>query len=194
MLRAVLLATVAAAAIGADSAASASPEALIGPAGGAVTAPARCDYINTRTRACAEGVNADPVGAVAVCADGLYSHGETVSITCSREGGVAQWLTTAAGPASQASPQSNFSAADYTYFRYLESQGVMPPDPGNDVMVTAVNLGHAICQALDDGDTGKQLVNHTMDADKRISEHEIRSELVGAIKNYCPQDAAAANQ
>jgi Protein of unknown function (DUF732)/Protein of unknown function (DUF3761) len=129
-----------------------------------------------------------------MCADGLYSHGVITSGTCSRHGGVAQWLTTSVGPSSQASPQSNFSAADLAYFRHLQREGVLPPSPGNDVMVTTVNLGHAICQALDNGDTGTQLVTHILAADNRLSEHEVRSELDGAMKNYCPRDEAVASQ
>jgi uncharacterized protein DUF732/uncharacterized protein DUF3761 len=194
MLRAVLIGTVAAAAIGAASPANASPAALIGPAGGVPTAPAPCDYISKRTATCVESVDANAVDAVAMCADGLYSHSVTTSVPCSRHGGVARWLTTSAGPSSQASPQPNFSVADYNYFRYLQSEGVMPSDPGTVVMVTTVNLGHAICQVLDNGDTGTQLVTHILAADNRLSEHEVRSELAGAMKNYCPWDEAVASQ
>lgn len=195
MLRAVLIGTVAAAAaIGGASPANASPAPLIGPAGGLATAPAPCDYISKRTGACVESVDANPVGAIAMCADGLYSHSETPSIICYRHGGVAQWLAMSAGPSSRASPQSHFSLADYSYFRYLQSEGVMPSDPDNDAMVAAVNLGHAICRVLDNGETGTQLVTQIMAADNRLSEHEVRSELVGAMKSYCPQNEAAASQ
>jgi hypothetical protein len=194
MLRTVLIGTVAAAAFCGAPGANALPAALIGPAGGAATAPPACVYINKRTGACVEAVDTNPVGAIARCADGLYSHSATPSATCYRHGGVVQWLTMAAGPSSQGSPQSNFSGADNSYFRYLQGQGVMPSDPGNDVMVAAVNLGHAICQMLDGGGTGTQLVTQTMAADKSMSEHEIRSELVGAMKSYCPGDEAAASQ
>jgi hypothetical protein len=190
----VLVATIAAAAIAGAPFAEASPAAPIGPAGGVATAPAPCDYISKRTGYCVERVDANPVGAIAMCADGLYSHGETLRVTCSRHGGVAQWSTMSAGRASQASPRSNFGVADYAYFRYLKSQGVMASNPGNDVMVAAVNLGHAICQALDEGETGTQLVTQTLAADNRISEHEVRSELVGAMNNYCPGDEAVAGQ
>jgi hypothetical protein len=70
----------------------------------------------------------------------------------------------------------------------------MPSDSGDDVMVSAVNLGHAICWALDNGNTGSQFVDQTMAVDNRLSEHEIRSELVGAMKTYCPWDEALASQ
>lgn len=73
MLRAVLIGTVAAAAIGGASPANAPPAPLIGPIGGLATAPAPCDYISKRTGACVESVDANPVGAIAMCADGLYS-------------------------------------------------------------------------------------------------------------------------
>jgi Protein of unknown function (DUF732)/Protein of unknown function (DUF3761) len=193
MLRAVLVGTVAAA-VGAAPVAHGSPAAPIGPAGGPATAPAGCDLISKRTGYCVEVVDANPAGAIAMCIDGGYSHSAIPSATCSRRGGVARWLTTSAGPASQAPPTSNFSVADRSYMQYLQSRGVIPPDPDNDVKVAAVSLGHAICQALDGGETGTQLVTATMAADNRISEYEARSELVGAMKNYCPRDEAVASQ
>jgi Protein of unknown function (DUF732)/Protein of unknown function (DUF3761) len=150
--------------------------------------------MSKRTEDCIERVDANPVGAVAMCADGLYSHSEAPSSPCSQDGGVARWLRTSAAPSPQPSRQTTFSVADYAYFRYLQSEAVMPSDPSYDAMVTAVNLGHAICRALDNGDTGRQFVDYTMAADKRLSEHEVRSELVGAMKNYCPWDEAVASQ
>ena len=189
MLRAVLIATVSVATIGATSPANASPAALIGLAGGVATAPAPCIYTS-----CIERVDANPVGAVAMCADGLYSHIQTPSTPCSHDGGVAGWLTASVAPSSQPSRQMNFSDADYAYFRYLQSEGVMPLNPGTAAMVNAVNLGHAICRALDNGDTGSQFVDFTMAADNRLSEHEVRSELFGAMKSYCPSDEAAASE
>lgn len=194
MLRAVLIAAVAAAAIAAASPANARPTALIGPAGDIATAPAPCNYLSKRTNDCIERVDTNPVGAVAVCVDGLYSHSEAPSSPCSHDGGVARWLKASAAPSPQPSRQTNFSVADYAYFRYLQSEGVMPSDPSYDAMVTAVNLGHAICRALDNGDTGRQFIDYTVAADKRLSEHEVRSELIGAMKNYCPWDEAVASQ
>jgi hypothetical protein len=194
MLPAGLIATIAAAAIGSPCVGNVSPVAMIGPTGGLVTAPAPCNYMSQRTTDCVERVNANPVGAVALCADGLYSHSQTPGSPCSDDGGVARWLTTAAAPSSQPSRHSNFSVADYTYFHYLQSEGVMPSNAGNDLMVSTVNLGHAICSALDNGNTGSQFVDQTMAADNRLSEHEVRSELVGAMTSYCPGDEALANQ
>ena len=194
MLPAVVITTVAAA-IGAGSLGNASPPAVLsGPAGGAATAPAPCPYISQRTTDCVEWVDANPAGAVALCADGLYSHSQSPGGLCSRDGGVARWLTNSVAPSSRPSRQSNFSVADYTYFRYLQNEGLMPPNPGNDVMVSTVKLGHAICWALDNGNTGSQFVDQTMAADNRLSEHEVRSELRGAMKSYCPWDEALANQ
>lgn len=194
MLPAVLIASVAAAAIGAASLDDASPAGLIGPAGDLVTAPAPCSEISNRTTDCVERVDANPGGAVAMCADGLYSHRQAPGSPCTHDGGVARWLTTAAAPSPQRSPRSNFSVADYAYFRYLQTEGLMPSDPGDDLMVSTVNLGHAICWALENGNTGSQFVDQTTAADNRLSEHEVRSELVGAVKSYCPRDEALASQ
>jgi|GraSoiStandDraft_5_1057265.scaffolds.fasta_scaffold143366_2 Protein of unknown function (DUF732) len=74
-----------------------------------------------------------------------------------------------------------------------EHAGVMPSDPGHDVMISTVKLGHAICWALDNGNTGSQFVDQTMAVDNRLSEHSVRSELVGAIKTYCPRDEVLAS-
>lgn len=195
MLPAVLVATVAAAGIGAASFGTASPPAVLsGPTGGAATAPTPCAYIRQRTLDCVERVDTNPVGATALCADSRYSHSQTPRSACSHDGGVARWLTTAAAPSPQRSPRSSFSDADYAYFRYLQNEGVLPPNPGNDVMVSTVNLGHAICSALDNGNTGSQFVEQTMAADNRLSEHEVRSELLGAIRTYCPSDESMASQ
>lgn len=194
MLPAVVIATIAAAAFVAASSGNSSRTTLVDPVGGLATAPAPCTYISQRTTDCVERVDANPAGAVALCADGRYSHSQTPSSACSHDGGVARWLTTTAAPPSQPSPHSNFSGADYAYFRYLQSEGVMSPNPGNDVMVSAVNLGHAICSALDNGNTGSQFVDQTMTADNRLSEHEVRSELLGAMKTYCPWDEALGSQ
>ncbi len=194
MLSAGLIATIAAAAFGAAALGDASPVALIATAGGLAMTPAPCADISQRTMDCVERVDANPAGAVALCANGRYSHSQTPSSACSHDGGVARWLTSSAAPPSQPSRHSNFSAADDTYFRYLQSEGVMPPNPGNDVMVSTVNLGHAICSALDNGNTGSQFVDQTLAADNRLSEHEVRSELLGAMKSYCPWDEALANQ
>ena len=193
MVRAVLIAIVAPAVIGAASPANASPAALIGSVGGVATAPAPCSYTSTRPTDCVERIDANPVGAVAMCADGLYSHSAVASSPCSHDGGVAPWLAPSAA-ASPRSHQMSFSVADYSYFRYLQSEGVMPSDAGTDVMVRAVNLGHAICWALDNGNAGSQFVDQTTAADNRLSEHEVRSELVGAVKTYCPWDEALASQ
>lgn len=195
MLRAALTTTVAAAvALGVASSANASPAGPTGPAGGVPAETAPCNYTSNRTNDCIERVDANPVGAVAMCADGLYSHSAASSSPCSQDGGVARWLRTSAAPSQQPSRQTTFSTADYAYFRYLQSEAVMPSNPSYDAMVTAVNLGHAICRALDNGDTGRQFVDYTLAADKRLSEHEVRAELVGAMKNYCPWDEAVANQ
>ena len=193
MVLAVLIAIAAAAVIGAASPANASPAELFGPVGGVATAPAPCSYTSTRATDCVERIDANPVGAVAMCADGLYSHSAALSSACSHDGGVAPWLTPSAAP-SQPSRQTSFSVADYSYFRYLQSEGVMPSHPSTAVMVGAVNLGHAICWALDNGNTGSQFVDQTTAADNRLSEHEVRSELVGATKTYCPWDEALASQ
>lgn len=40
---------------------------------------------------CVERPDSNPVGAVAMCGDGKYSHSESRSGTCSGNGGVNQW-------------------------------------------------------------------------------------------------------
>jgi Protein of unknown function (DUF3761)/Protein of unknown function (DUF732) len=182
----VLIASVAATAIAAASLGDASPAA-----DDLVTAPAPCSEIGNRTTDCVERVDANPGGAVALCADGLYSHSQAPGGPCSYDGGVARWLTAEAAPSPQ---RSHFSAADYEYFRYLQGEGLMPANPSNDLLASTVKLGHAICWALENGNTGSQFVDQTTAADKRLSEHEVRSELIGAVKSYCPGNEALASQ
>jgi hypothetical protein len=50
---------------------------------------------------CVESPDDIPTNATAICADGVYSHSETESVTCQKHGGVAQWC-----PCSSASGQS----------------------------------------------------------------------------------------
>lgn len=59
-----------------------------------------CDYTSTRTGECVEGVDGNPVGATAQCADGLYSHSVTRSGTCSHHQGVGEWCPCGSPPVS----------------------------------------------------------------------------------------------
>jgi hypothetical protein len=83
-----------------------STTASTAPAAPAATAPAKTSPApassttatsTTATSTTAAGKSGksettDPTGAIAKCKDGLYSHSKTHTGTCSRHGGVAQWL------------------------------------------------------------------------------------------------------
>lgn len=58
------------------------------------TPPAMTKTPSSTTRT-SRSENSDPTGAIAKCKDGLYSHSKHHTGTCSRHGGVAQWLDSA---------------------------------------------------------------------------------------------------
>jgi Protein of unknown function (DUF3761) len=60
------------------------------PAAASKPAPAAKPAASTATPA--HSVNNDAAGATAKCKDGSYSHSTTHSGTCSKHGGVAEWL------------------------------------------------------------------------------------------------------
>ncbi|WP_231972113.1 DUF3761 domain-containing protein [Mycobacterium sp. E3251] len=53
---------------------------------------------------CVERPDNNPVGAVALCGDGKYSHSESRSGTCSSNGGVSRWCPCGAAPSLAAVP------------------------------------------------------------------------------------------
>ena len=73
-------------------AAPTSPAAAASPAPTAAAAPTKSSRASTATSGSGVSENNDPTGAIAKCKDGLYSHSKHRSGTCSRHGGVAQWL------------------------------------------------------------------------------------------------------
>ncbi len=58
----------------------------------AAAAPTKSTGSSAATAGSGASENNDPTGAIAKCKDGLYSHSKHHSGTCSRHGGVAQWL------------------------------------------------------------------------------------------------------
>ncbi len=78
----------------ASSAATSSPSPAAAPASPAPAAAAATPSPKAATSTAKAGTseNNDPTGAIAKCKDGLYSHSKHRSGTCSRHGGVAQWL------------------------------------------------------------------------------------------------------
>ncbi|MGH7649903.1 MAG: DUF3761 domain-containing protein [Gemmatimonadaceae bacterium] len=83
----------------ASSAATSSAPAAPTPAATAAPTPPAAAAAPTKpagssTASAGSGVseNNDPTGAMAKCKDGLYSHSKHRTGTCSRHGGVAQWL------------------------------------------------------------------------------------------------------
>lgn len=80
-----------AAASSATSSPAASPSPSPAPAAAAATTPPK-GATSTATAASGASENNDPTGAIAKCKDGLYSHSKHRSGTCSKHGGVAQWL------------------------------------------------------------------------------------------------------
>ena len=70
--------------------AAATPAAPAAPAAAPAKPAAAASAASASTAA--HSVNSDATGATAKCKDGSYSHSKTHSGTCSKHGGVADWL------------------------------------------------------------------------------------------------------
>lgn len=64
---------------------------------------------------CVERPDNNPVGAVALCGDGKYSHSESRSGTCSSNGGVSQWCPCGGAPSLASVPAVGATAEDDDY-------------------------------------------------------------------------------
>jgi hypothetical protein len=88
--------TAAAAPAAAPAATAAAPKAAAAPAPAAAPAAAKPSVMAKSAAAPTAAAGAsDPAGASAKCKDGTYSHSKHHSGTCSKHGGVAEWLTAA---------------------------------------------------------------------------------------------------
>jgi hypothetical protein len=75
---------------------AAAPKAAAAPAPAAAPAAAKPSAMAKSAAAPTTAASAsDPAGASAKCKDGTYSHSKHHSGTCSKHGGVAEWLTAA---------------------------------------------------------------------------------------------------
>jgi hypothetical protein len=75
----------------APAAAAAAPAKPAAPAAPAA-APAKPEKAEKAAKTGEKSVNGDATGATAKCKDGSFSHSKTHTGTCSRHGGVAEWL------------------------------------------------------------------------------------------------------
>jgi hypothetical protein len=85
-------AATAAADASAPAAAASAPAAAAPAAAAAAPAQAKSATASKSAPTTTAG-NTDPTGATAKCKDGTYSKSQHHSGTCSRHGGVAEWLT-----------------------------------------------------------------------------------------------------
>lgn len=76
----------------AASAATSSPSSAAAPSPAPAAAATSPKTASTAAAGKGTSENNDPTGAIAKCKDGLYSHSKHRSGTCSKHGGVAQWL------------------------------------------------------------------------------------------------------
>jgi hypothetical protein len=192
VLHAALVGTILAGwALWAASTANAIP-ALMGTTGGVVTArlpffdSPRCDYTSKRTGDCVEGVDDNPVGAAAICGDGLYSHSETRSGTCSRHGDVAQWCPCGGSPSLSAAsgaggPEAN---ADQHFLSLVsEIPGMTITDP-----VALSASARQVCVDLQEGDeTRPDVIAKTIRNTPNGTVGGATALINAAITAYCPQ-------
>jgi len=138
---------------------------------------------------CVERPDNNPVGAVALCADGKYSHSESRTGTCSENGGIAQRCP--CGGAAAATPTAVYSN-DYRYAEYnsfLAAHGIDTSE--GTTRAKAERLADQICSSLDAGmpfdQLGKTLLGQNSDP------HQGALFMVGAVDFQCPQHEAAMN-
>jgi hypothetical protein len=108
-------------------------------------------YKSTRTGDCVERPDNNPVGAVAICADGDYDHSETSSGECSGHGGVAQRCPCggAGAPAAASSSSDGPDSSDINdYLAALTKDGITFTSADG-----AVNDGNQICNATKAGES-----------------------------------------
>ncbi|HYB37212.1 MAG TPA: DUF3761 domain-containing protein [Mycobacterium sp.] len=138
---------------------------------------------------CMERPDNNPVGAVAQCADGKYSHSESRTGTCSENGGIAQRCPCSG--AAAAAPTAVYSN-DYLYAQYnsfLLRHGI---DTSQDATrAKAERMADQICSSLDAGMQFDQLARIL---NSQIGDaHQESLFLVGAVDFQCPQHEAAMN-
>jgi hypothetical protein len=72
---------------------AAAPTPVAAPAAKATSPAAKAAPAAPKTASATKASNADPSGATAKCKDGTYSHSQHHSGSCSKHGGVAEFLT-----------------------------------------------------------------------------------------------------
>jgi hypothetical protein len=177
------------AAIGSPSSANAVP-ALTGPADDVVTAQLTfpesppCDYRSKRTGDCVEGVDDNPVGATAMCGDGLHSHSETRSGTCSHHDGVAEWCPCDPSHSTLAGAAPSPADADQHFLSLVSAiPGMTITDPS---ALTA--SARQVCVDLQDGDeTRPDVIAKTIRNTPNGTVGGATALLNAAISAYCPQ-------
>jgi hypothetical protein len=128
---------------------------------------------------CVERPDNNPVGAVALCADGKYSHSESRSGTCSENGGIAQRCP-CGGAAAPPRPASDADQVFLTLFSQIP--GIHLTNPG-----AAIASARAMCADLQSGqespaDAAAKTVDNT-----GLTPPHAAAVVNAAITAYCPQ-------
>ncbi|WP_158090408.1 DUF732 domain-containing protein [Mycobacterium sp. IEC1808] len=128
---------------------------------------------------CVERPDDNPVGAVALCGDGKYSHSESRSGTCSNNGGVAQRCP-CGGAATPPQPESDADQVFLTLFSQIP--GIHLTD-----QAAAIASAHAMCADLQSGkespaDAAVKTTNNT-----GLTPEHATAVVNAAITAYCPQ-------
>lgn len=136
-------------------------------------------YWSKAHSACVERPDNNPIGAVALCGDGKYSHSESRSGTCSNNGSVAQWCP-CGGRAAPPQPASDADQVFLTLFSQIP--GIHLTD-----QAAAIASARAMCADLRNGqespaDAAAKTTNNT-----ELTPDHAAAVVNAAITAYCPQ-------
>jgi Protein of unknown function (DUF732)/Protein of unknown function (DUF3761) len=133
---------------------------------------------------CVERPDNNPVGAVAICGDGKYSHSESRSGTCSENGGVAQRCpcgdAVAAPTTVVADPGAD--ANDRAFIRALRGAQNSVDDESR-----ALFGAHWVCSELGDGNSPGDVVVEVKGRNPTLTDLGAIDFVSDSVAFYCPQ-------
>lgn len=128
---------------------------------------------------CVERPDDNPVGAVALCGDGKYSHSESRSGTCSSNDGVRQWCPCGGGAAA---PQPTSDADQVFLTLFSQIPGIHLTD-----QAAAIASARAMCADLRNGDENPADAAAKTTNNTGLTPEHAAAVVNAAITAYCPE-------
>jgi Protein of unknown function (DUF732)/Protein of unknown function (DUF3761) len=137
---------------------------------------------------CVERPDNNPVGAVAICGDGKYSHSESRSGTCSENGGVKQRCPCgdaagdAAAPPTTLVADPGLDANDRAFIRALRGAQISVDDESR-----ALFGAHWVCGELGHGNSPGDVVVEVKGRNPTLTDLGATDFVSNSVAFYCPQ-------